>query len=72
MNVALKREIVYQKREIVYQKRGIVYQKRGILQESMAGGYLAHLKSLGAEIRFVVASNGDKGTNDLTITSPQL
>ena len=38
----------------------------------MAGGYLAHLKSLGAEIRFVVASNGDKGTNDLTITSPQL
>ena len=25
MNVALKREIVYQKREIVYQKRGIVY-----------------------------------------------
>lgn len=40
--------------------------------ESMAGGFLAHLARGGAEIRFVVATNGDKGTNDLSITSPQL
>jgi LmbE family N-acetylglucosaminyl deacetylase len=41
--------------------------------ESMAGGTIAKFASLpGKSVRIIVLTNGDKGSGDLTMTSPKL